>query len=104
MNAKLFALGLVCVFLISRSGWSEETAGPSAIPKKLDALAKKTFAAKNFYFIWTDAPTMKAKDLKIHYALNPDLESTPAHTVIQLSYRGNQREPVTWTGISEGID
>ena len=104
MNAKLFALALLSFLLISRPGWSEETAGPSPIPKKLEALAKKTFAAKNLYFIWTDAPVMKAKDLKINYAVNPDLETTPAHTVIQLSYRGNQGRPVTWSGISDGID
>jgi hypothetical protein len=79
-------------------------AEPAEIPAKLQMQAKKAFAQKKPYFIWTDAALKKAKEVKLYYAANPDLKATDAHTVVKLAYVGNQGRAVPWHGITEGID
>lgn len=96
-------LGICCLGLLT---WSSVTcaAEPAEIPAKLQAQAKKVFAQKKTYFVWTDTAVKKAKDVKLFYAVNPDLAAVEAHTVVKLSYVGNQGRPVPWHGLNEGID
>jgi len=102
MSARMLA---VCCLLFSiLAGSLSGGAEPTKIPDKLQAQAKKAFAQKKAYFVWTDPAAKKAKDVKLFYAANPDLPATEAHTVVKLSYIGNQGRPVPWSGITQGID
>lgn len=102
MLARLLAGCCLLALLLANA--ASRAAEPAAIPDKLQAQAKKAFAQKNPYFIWTDAAVKKAKDVKLFYAVNPDLPAPDAHTIVKLSYIGNQGRPVPWHGINEGID
>ncbi len=58
---------------------------PSPIPEKLEAEAKKVFAKKSAYFIWTEEKAVVPKDLKLRYAVNPDQKAEPASTVVRFT-------------------
>ena len=97
-------MAMATLLLWAAPAVADDDAKPSPIPEKLAAQAKKTFAQKKMYFIWTDDGTLKAKDAKLHYAVNPDLTATPARTVIKLTYRGMGGKAVPWWGISPDIE
>jgi hypothetical protein len=75
---------------------------PSPIPEKMDAEAKKVFAKKSPYFIWTEGKPVSNKDLKLRYAVNPDQKAEPASTVARLT-RAVKGRLVPYTFTSQGI-
>lgn len=102
MGARTLTGILLLSLLLSNV--AARAAEPAKVPGKLQAQAKKAFAQKKAYFVWTDAAVKKAKDVKLFYAVNPDLEAVEAHTVVKLAYVGNQGRAVPWHGFNEGID
>ena len=75
---------------------------PSPIPEKLEAEAKKVFAKKSAYFIWTEEKAVTPKDLTLRYAVNPDQKAEPASTVVRLT-RVVKGQKVPFTSTSQGI-
>jgi hypothetical protein len=75
---------------------------PSPIPKKLEAEAKKVFAKKSMYFIWTEEKAVTRKDLKLRYAVNPGQKEEPASTVVRFT-RTVRGMNVPFTSTGQGI-
>src|SRR5687767_13112164 len=73
---------------------------PSEIPEKLQGDAKKQFAAKKLYYIWVEMPG-KAKDLKVKFAVNPEMKAEEVRTVYKLTRAVNGKQ-IPWTGIGGG--
>lgn len=101
--ALLFGMVLSLVCLLSPYALSQEEPGPSEIPTKLATQAKKTFAQKLPYFIWTEKPASKPRDVKLFYAVNPDVKAPEVHTVMKLVRRVPSGMMVPWTGTTPGI-
>ena len=83
---------------------------PAPIPDKLMAEAKKTFAKKMVYFIWSEEKVAKAENFQLKFAVNPDMNEEPAATVAQLVYTtppefGTKKtRNVPYTSTGEGIN
>lgn len=60
---------------------------PSPIPEGLQKEATATFAEGKLFYIWVAQSTVKVKDLKLMYAVNPDLKEEEARRWIKLTYR-----------------
>lgn len=76
---------------------------PSEIPAKLAAQAKKAFAQKLPYFIWTEKTAYKPPQVKLLYAANPDVATPEAHTQIKFFRRVPSGMMVPYTGTRPGI-
>jgi hypothetical protein len=101
MKAALCLLMVVACSIESRVR-AEEGDKPSPLPEKLQKEAEKAFAAKKLFYIWADQPSPKFKDLRLKYAVNPDLKEEEAHRVIKLTYRARTGQ-IPWTGTEPGI-
>lgn len=94
---------LLLVLALAPTALAQDEPGPSEIPAKLAAQAKKTFAQKLPYFIWAEKPASKPREVKLFYAVNPDVKAPEAHTVMKLVRRVPSGMMVPWTGTTQGI-
>jgi hypothetical protein len=105
-GSLLLAVGLLGGAAAQEKNDAKVAAGgkaePSPIPENLAAEAKKAFARKMTYFIWSEEKAAKAKDFNLRSAVNPDGQAEPAYTVAKFTYTA-QGQKVPFTSTGDGI-
>src|SRR4051794_33682853 len=98
------ALGSLLVVACSWASavFAEEGDRPTPIPEKLQKDADKAFKEKKLFFIWAEQPTAKFRDLRLRYAVNPDLKEEDAHRVMKFSYRARTGQ-IPYSSTEPGI-